>query len=269
MGQLDGRVALVTGAARGQGRAEAVLLAAEGADIIAVDICGEVMKLAYSPSTPADLAETVRLVESHDRRIVARQADVRDLGALSDAVDAGVAQLGRLDAVVANAGISDWGRVWELTETQWRTMIDVNLTGVWHTLKATIPAILAGGAGGSIVITSSVAGLKALPAQAHYTSAKHGLVGLTRAAAIELGEFNIRVNSIHPWGVDTAMANEDHTIETIMAEHPNYAMSFGSPLAAPIATPHDIAQTVLFLISDASSRITGAQIPVDMGATKV
>jgi SDR family mycofactocin-dependent oxidoreductase len=269
LGTLSGKVALITGAARGQGRAEAALLAEMGADIIAVDVCGKVGELAYPPSSEEDLAQTVRLVEAADRRIVARVVDVRDFESLQAAVDTGVAELGRLDAVIANAGISDWGRLWELTELQWQTMIDVNLTGVWHTLKATIPTLIAGGVGGSIVITSSVAGLKALPAQAHYSSAKHGLVGLTRAAAIELGEYNIRVNSIHPWGVSTPMATEDKTIERIFNEHPHFASSFSSPLAVPISSPEDIAQTVLYLVSDASRCVTGAQLPIDMGATKV
>ncbi|HEV7466607.1 MAG TPA: SDR family NAD(P)-dependent oxidoreductase, partial [Candidatus Dormibacteraeota bacterium] len=169
MGRVEGRVALVTGAARGQGRAEAVLLAAEGADIIAVDVCAEVLPLGYPPATPADLEETARLVEERGRRVVARRADVRDHAALTAAVDAGVAALGRLDVVVANAGICGWGRVWELTQEQWRGVIDTNLTGVWHTLKATVPILIAQGMGGSVIVTSSVAGLKSLPFQAHYS----------------------------------------------------------------------------------------------------
>jgi NAD(P)-dependent dehydrogenase (short-subunit alcohol dehydrogenase family) len=147
-------------------------------------------------------------------------------------------------------------------------MIDINLTGVWHTLRASIPHMIAGERGGSIILTSSVSGLKALPAQAHYVSAKHALVGLAKASAIELGEYNIRVNTIHPWGVDTPMGHDD-TIYTLFERHPHYAASFASLLPIQLATPDDIADTVLFLASDDSRCITGAQLPVDMGATKV
>lgn len=269
MGRVEGRVALVTGAARGQGRAEAVLLAAEGADIIAVDVCTEVLAVGYPPATPADLEETVRLVESHGRRVVARHADVRDLAALQAAVDAGVAELGGIDIVVANAGICHWGRVWELTEEQWRAVIDTNLTGVWHTLKATVPTLIAQGRGGSIIVTSSVAGIKALPHQAHYSSAKHGLVGLTKSAAIELGEHGIRVTSIHPWGVATPMAMEDRTAMTILADTPQYAASFGSILPMMISSVEEIAELVVFLASDAARSMTGSQLVVDAGATSV
>jgi SDR family mycofactocin-dependent oxidoreductase len=270
MGCLEGRVALVTGAARGQGRAEAVVLAREGADVIAVDICGPVRPLTYPPATVGDLEETTRQVEAEDRRILARRADVRDLTALEGVVAEAVEMFGGIDVVVANAGISDWGRVWELTQDQWRDMIDVNLSGVWHTLKATIPGMIERGKGGSIVITSSVAGLKSLPAQAHYSAAKHGLVGLAKSAAIELGEYGIRVNTVHPWGVATPMAEEDHTIEKLLADHPAYAGSFGSILTnVGLARPEDIAGAVLYLASDAARCVTGAQLPVDMGATKV
>ena len=260
----------MTGAARGQGRAEALLLAEEGADVIGIDVCAPLPTTAYPPSTPEDLAETARLVEAQGRRFVAAQVDVRDYAALEHAVADGVARLGRLDVVVANAGISAWGRVWELTPEEWQVMIDINLTGVWNTLRTTIPLMIEQGEGGSIIITSSVGGLKALPGQAHYVAAKHGLVGLTRAAAVELGPHNIRVNSIHPWGVDTPMGGGRHHVDALVAQSPSYGISYSAPLASPrVATPRDIALTVLYLASDESRCVTGTQLPVDMGATKV
>ena len=269
MGRVEGRVALVTGAARGQGRAEAALLAAEGADLIAIDVCAEVLPLGYPAATPADLEETARLVEAQGRRVVARRADVRDLAELAAAVDEGVRALGGLDIVVANAGINDWGRIWEIDEERWRAVIDTNLTGVWHTLRATVPILIEQGRGGSIVVTSSVAGLKSLPLQAHYSAAKHGLVGLTKTAAIELGEHRIRVNSIHPWGVDTPMATEDRTAMEILASNPRYAASFGSILPMMLSGVDEIAELVLYLASDMSRSVTGAQLVIDAGATTV
>jgi SDR family mycofactocin-dependent oxidoreductase len=270
-GRVAGKVALVTGAARGQGRAEAVLLAQEGADVIGLDLCAPVPGTPYEGATPADLAETARLVEAEGRRFVTARADVRDYPAMERAVAEGVATLGRLDIVVANAGISTWGRVWELSPEDWQVMIDINLTGVWTTLRTAIPPMIDQGQGGSIIITSSVGGLKALPGQAHYVAAKHGLVGLTRAAAVELGPYDIRVNSIHPWGVETHMSAGAHRyLDELVAAEPSYGVSYSAPLASPrVASPRDIALTVLYLASDDSRCVTGAQLPVDMGATKV
>ena len=266
---VAGRVALVTGAARGQGRAEALLLAAEGADVIGIDVCAPMQTVSYRAATPEDLETTARLVEEKGRRFVAAQVDVRDAEGLQEAVRRGVEELGRLDIVVANAGISTWGKLWELSPEQWQVMIDVNLTGVWHTLRAAVPIMIEQAQGGSIIITSSVGGLKALPGQAHYVAAKHGLVGLTRAAAVELGPYGIRVNSIHPWGVDTEMVHGSN-IEQHLADNPSYLASYSSVLTDPaVASPDDIAQTVLYLASQQSRCVTGAQLPVDMGATKV
>jgi SDR family mycofactocin-dependent oxidoreductase len=269
MGRVDGKVAFITGAARGQGRAHACRLAEEGADIIAIDVCREVAPIAYSAATPQDLKETCRLVEELGARIVADEVDVRDSEGLARVCERGVRELGRLDIVVANAGINNWNRFWEMPEEQWQTLLDVNLTGVWRTLKAAVPIMIEQGQGGSIILISSVAGLKALPAQAHYVTAKHGLVGLCRAAAIELGPYNIRVNSVHPWGVDTPMGH-DETIMDLFQRFPTYAASFGSILPQPaVATPRDIADAVLWLASDESRTMTGAQIALDKGATKV
>jgi len=203
-GRVAGKVAFITGAARGQGRSHAIRLAQEGAEIIAVDLCGQVPTVPYEMSTPDDLAETVKEVEALDRRIVATQADVRDYGAVKAALDDGVAQLGRLDIVAANAGIFSFGTLADMDEATWQDMIDINLTGVWHAVKAAIPHLRAGG-GGSVILTSSTAGLKALPNTGHYNSAKHGVVGLMRTLAHELAPDMIRVNSVHPTAVDTDM----------------------------------------------------------------
>ena len=268
-GALDGRVALVTGAARGQGRSHALRLAAEGADVIVVDVCAAPLDLGYPAAAAEDLDETARLVVKTGQRVVSAVADVRDQAALDSAVRAGVGELGRLDVVVANAGISSWGRFWEMPEDLWLATIEINLTGVWRTFRAVAPTLIEQGQGGSLIAISSVAGIKALPGQAHYTAAKHGLVGLVKAAAIELGPFGIRVNSVHPWGVDTPMAH-DPAVHTMLQRHPTYAGSFGSILTDPaLASPEDISDAVVWLASDASRRVTGIQLPVDMGATTV
>jgi SDR family mycofactocin-dependent oxidoreductase len=270
MGQLEGKVAFVTGAARGQGRSHAVRLAREGASIIAIDVAREVSPhCGYPPATETDLKETVRLLEAEGRPFIVETADVRDSDALDAVLADGVARFGGLDVVVANAGIYNWNRFWEMSDEQWQTVIDINLTGVWRTLKAAVPHMLAAGNGGSIITISSVAGLKALPAQSHYTAAKHGVTGLTKTAAIELGEYGIRVNSIHPWAVATAMA-DDPFIEKTLTAHPNFLVSFGSALPGiPAAEPDDISDAVIWLASDSSRAVTGTQLTVDMGATKV
>jgi SDR family mycofactocin-dependent oxidoreductase len=269
VGALTDRVVFLTGAARAQGRSHAVRLAQEGADVIAVDLCAAPLALGYPPASREDLEETGRLVEKTGRRVVTVVADVRDQAAVEAALDEGVRELGRLDVVVANAGISSWGRFWEMPEQLWLTTIDINLSGVWRTFRAAAPRLISQGRGGSLIAISSVAGIKALPGQAHYTAAKHGLVGLVKAAAIELGPYGIRVNSIHPWGVDTPMAH-DPAVHAMLEAHPTYAGSFGAILADPaLAAPEDISDAVVWLASDASRRVTGIQLPVDMGATTV
>ena len=209
-GRVEGKVAFITGAARGQGRSHALRLAEEGADIIAIDVCEPVGDMPYEFPTEADLAETARQVEALDRRIVTHKADIRDFDALKAAVDDGVAQLGRLDIVSANAGIgSSPYKTWELPNDVWRDMIDVNLTGQWHTVKAAVPHMIHAGNGGAIVLTSSMAALRTYANVAHYTAAKHGMVGLMRVLAVELGEYGIRVNSLHPTQVETPMIMND------------------------------------------------------------
>jgi (+)-trans-carveol dehydrogenase len=268
---VEGKVAFVTGAARGQGRSHALRLAEEGADIIAVDIAGQIDSVPYKMSTPEDLAQTVKAVEALDRRIVATQADVRDYGALKGALDAGVAELGRLDIVCANAGIFSF-TTGELDEQAWRDMIDVNLTGVWHTTKAAVPHLIEGGRGGSMILTSSTAGLKGFPNFAHYVSAKHGVVGLMRTLALELAPHMIRVNSVHPTSVNTDMIQNDATYRLFAPDLENptgeqVAPRFGEMNALPInwVEPVDISNAVLFLASDEARYITGVTLPVDAG----
>ncbi|MEV0360652.1 mycofactocin-coupled SDR family oxidoreductase [Nocardia sp. NPDC050697] len=273
-GRVQEKVAFVTGAARGQGRAHAVRLAQEGADIIAVDVCKPVGGEQIPPSTPADLAETARLVESHGRRIVTAEVDVRDTGALREAVDDGVRQLGRLDIVVANAGIGNGGDTLDNTlEDDWQEMIDINLSGVWKSVKVAVPHILAGGRGGAIVLTSSVGGLKAYPHCGSYVAAKHGVVGLMRTFAVELGQHSIRVNSVHPSQVNTPMSMNEATFRLFAPhkEHPgpeDFApiSQMMHTLPIPWAEPEDIANAVLFLVSDEARFITGVPLPVDAGA---
>jgi len=272
-GKLEGKVAFITGAARGQGRSHAIRLAQEGADIIAVDLCAQVSSVPYAMSTPADLAETVKEIEALDRRIVATQADVRDYGAVKAAVDDGVAQLGRLDIVSANAGIFSFGSLEQLDDATWQDMIDINLTGVWHAAKASIPHLRAAG-GGSIILTSSTAGLKAIPNTGHYNSAKHGVVGLMRTLAQELAADMIRVNSVHPTAVDTDKIQNSATYELFAPDLPEaertkdvLAPRFGvmNLLPIPWVEPVDISNAVLWLASDESRYVTGVTLPIDAG----
>jgi (+)-trans-carveol dehydrogenase len=273
-GRVEGKVAFITGAARGQGRSHAIRLAEEGADIIAVDLCDQVASVPYGMATPEDLADTVKHIEALDRRVVARQVDVRDYGRLKAAVDEGVAELGRLDIVSANAGIFSSGRADEITEESWQDMMDINLTGVWHTCKAAIPHLKAGGQGGSIVITSSGAGLVAGQNMAHYVTTKHGLVGLMRTLALELAGASIRVNSIHPTTVNTDMIRNDATYRLFRPnlEHPTLddaADAFLRLNALPVkwVEPVDISNALLFLASDEARYITGVTLPIDAGCT--
>jgi (+)-trans-carveol dehydrogenase len=269
-GRVEGKVAFITGAARGQGRSHAIRLAEEGADIIAVDLCQQVDSVPYAMATPDDLAQTVKEVEALDRRIVATQADVRDAAALQQAVDAGVAELGRLDIVCANAGIFSFTTE-ELQEQMWQDMIDINLTGVWHTTKATVPHLLQAG-GGSIIMTSSTAGLKGFPNFAHYVAAKHGVVGLMRTLAVELAPQMVRVNSVHPTSVNTDMIQNDATYRLFAPDidsptREQVAERFGAMNALPIdwVEARDISNAVLFLASDEARYITGVTLPVDAG----
>ena len=263
-------MAFITGAARGQGRAHAIRLAREGADIVALDICSPVSgSISYPAATPEDLADTVRAVEAEGRKVLAREVDIRDDAALRQLVSDGVEQFGRLDILVANAGVLSWGRLWELTDEQWDAVVGVNLTGTWRTLRAVIPAMIEAGNGGSIVVVSSSAGLKATPGNGHYSASKHGLVGLTNTLAIELGDFGIRVNSIHPYSVDTPMIEPDLMMQ-VFKEHPHYVHSFGPMPLQPngFMAADEVADVVVWLAGDGSGTLTGAQIPVDKGVLK-
>ncbi|HYR17129.1 MAG TPA: mycofactocin-coupled SDR family oxidoreductase [Mycobacterium sp.] len=273
-GRVEGKVAFITGAARGQGRAHAVRLAQEGADIIAIDICKQIASVQIPLSTPEDLAETADLVKGHNRRIYTAEVDVRDYDALKAAVDAGVEQLGRLDIIVANAGIGNGGATLDKTsERDWTDMIDVNLGGVWKTVKAGVPHILAGGRGGSIILTSSVGGLKAYPHCGHYVAAKHGVVGLMRTFAVELGAQNIRVNSVHPTNVNTPLFMNDGTMKLFRPDLENPGPDDMKVVGQLMHTlpigwvePEDISNAVLFLASDEARYITGVTLPIDGGS---
>lgn len=271
MGRVSGKVAFITGAARGQGRAHAVRLAEEGADIIAVDLCGQ-MDVPYEMGSADDLAQTAKEVEALDRRIVAEQADVRDLAAMQAVVERGMAELGAIDIVVANAGIFTTAPTAEMSPEMWKDMIDVNLTGVWTAVRAAIPGMIKNGAGGSVVLISSTAGIKGFPGMAHYTAAKHGVVGLMKALAGELGPNRIRVNTIHPSAVDTTMIMNDTMYKLFLPhlESPGreeYGQIFETLHLLPQrwVQPRDISNAVLFLASDDAQFITGQQLKIDLG----
>jgi (+)-trans-carveol dehydrogenase len=273
-GRVEGKVAFITGAARGQGRSHAVRLAQEGADIIAIDICKQIDSVRIPLSTPEDLAETADLVKGLNRRVYTAEVDVRDYDALKAAVDSGVEQLGRLDIIVANAGIGNGGATLDKTgEGDWTDMIDVNLAGVWKTVKAGVPHILEGGRGGSIILTSSVGGLKAYPHTGHYVAAKHGVVGLMRTFAVELGQHNIRVNSVHPTNVNTPLFMNEGTMKLFRPDLENPGPDDLKVVAQMMHTlpigwvePVDISNAVLFLASDEARYITGVTLPIDAGS---
>jgi SDR family mycofactocin-dependent oxidoreductase len=264
---LKGKVAFITGAARGQGRAHAVRLATDGADIIAVDLCDQIASVPYPLANSDDLAATVKLVEDTGARIVAKEADVRDRASLSAAVQAGVDELGRLDIVVANAGIAPM----QSGDDGWRDVIDVNLTGVYNTIKAAIPTMVKQGTGGSIVLISSAAGLAGVGSpdagSVGYAAAKHGVVGLMRVYANLLARQNIRVNSIHPTGVETPMIDNDFTRGWLaqMAAAVDNPGTLGNALPVEVLQPEDIANAVAWLVSDQARYITGVTLPVDAG----
>ncbi|HEY3629648.1 MAG TPA: mycofactocin-coupled SDR family oxidoreductase [Jatrophihabitantaceae bacterium] len=265
-GRVEGKVAFITGAARGQGRSHAVRLAEEGADIIAVDLCQDYDTVAYAMGTADDLAETVKEVEALDRRIIASQVDVRDRDALKKAVDDGVAQLGRLDIVSANAGICTVQSWDEVTPQIWQDTLDTNLTGVWNTMVATTPHLIAAG-GGSIICTSSTAGIKGLPFLAPYVAAKHGVVGIARTMANELARHKIRVNTVHPTGVDTPMTTGLGGLEGLINSDPELGPMFMNTFPVEIVDARDISNAVLFLASDEARYVTGLEFTVDAGNT--
>ena len=275
MGMLEGKVAFVTGAARGQGRSHALRMAQEGADIIAVDLCGQIDTVPYPMATPEDLAETVRQVEALDRRIVATQADVRDGAALQAAVDDGVTQLGKLDIVAANAGIASYAAIEDISDEMWDDMIGTNLSGVFKTVRAAVPHLKANENGGSVVLTSSTAGIMGMAHLAHYVAAKHGVVGLMKVFAIELAPHMIRVNSVHPTTVNTDMVQNQGTYDlfrpdlapgTATQDDAGDAFLTLNLLTVKWVEPVDISNAVVFLSSDMARYVTGVQLPVDAGS---
>jgi SDR family mycofactocin-dependent oxidoreductase len=274
VGTLEGKVAFITGAGRGQGRSHAVRLAKEGADIIALDICADAVEtVPYGLSTSADLEETVALVEATGRRIIAGEADVRDLGQVQKVVDAGLGELGRIDVVCANAGVGSWSVSWEMSEQLWKDMIDVNLTGVFHTVRAAVPSMVERGEGGSVVLTSSTAGLIGYQNTAHYTAAKHGVLGLMKVLAQELAPHHIRVNAVCPTTVNTPLVINDATFELFAPDAVNpgpddVREAFAGLNAMPDVPwiePSDVSEAVAWLSSDAARYVTGIALPIDAG----
>lgn len=273
-GRLEGKVALITGAARGQGRSHAVRMAEEGADIIAVDICRQIETAKYQMPGPEELEETARLVGDTGRRIVTAEADVRSQAELDSAVAAGVEKLGRLDIAVANAGISSIGKGHELTEAQWNDMIDINLSGVWRTTKAAIPVMIECGNGGTVGITSSYAGFTGFPNSAHYVGAKHALVGLMKSIAAEAAPYGIRVNSVHPTNVNTKMIMYQDFYDFFAPDkEPATKEDFAEVCASmqllpdlPWIEPVDISNALIWLATDEARYMTGVALPIDGGA---
>ncbi|MFC8043801.1 mycofactocin-coupled SDR family oxidoreductase [Nocardia sp. NPDC057353] len=272
-GRVDGKVAFITGAARGQGRSHAVRLAQEGADIIALDVCKQLDNVPFPMPTAEDLAETADLVKAAGGRVVTIEADVRDYDAVKAGLDGAVEQLGKLDIVIANAGLAnEGGALVEMREDLWDDMIGVNLTGVWKSVKAAIPHLQANGSG-SIVLTSSVGGLKAYPNVGHYVAAKHGIVGLMRTFAVELGYQNIRCNSVHPTHVSTDMLLNEGTYKLFRPDLENPGPDDLKPicqmfhtLPTPWVDAIDVSNAILYLVSDEARFITGVPLPVDAGS---
>jgi SDR family mycofactocin-dependent oxidoreductase len=268
MGKLEGKVAFITGAARGQGRSHAIRLAQEGADIIAVDICAQIQSVPYPMATPDDLAQTVKEVENLDRRIFSRQADVRDAAALAAAFEAGVAELGPVDIVLANAGIAPMS-IHE-PQSAWQDVIDVNLTGVFNTMETAIPSMIAGGRGGAVVLTSSTAGINGIGGPTRgglgYAAAKHGVVGLMRSYANNLAPHSIRVNSVHPTGVNTPMVVNE-AMQEFLAQDPSLSNAMANALPIDMVEAVDISNAIVWLVSDDARYVTGVTLPVDAGFT--
>jgi SDR family mycofactocin-dependent oxidoreductase len=266
MGRLTGKVAVITGGARGQGRSHAVTLAAEGADVVVCDVPGDIKTIEYPMGTAADLAETVRLVEAHDRRCVPVEGDLRDTAVARAVADRAMAELGRIDILVCNAGVmSASDSTWELTDDQWADMIDVNLTATFKICRAVVPHIIAGERGGAITITGSVGGLRAVAGCTHYDAAKYGCIALMRTLAWELAPHHIRVNVVHPTGVNTDMSNNEW-FGRWLNEHEDLAEPMrGNRMPVDVIQPEDVSKLIAFLVSDDARYITGVEHRVDAG----
>lgn len=274
MDRFKGKTVFVTGVARGQGRQHAVRFAREGAHVIGLDIADTIPTVHYPSAGKADLDETVRLIEEVGGQSVIHQGDVRDQEAVTRAVEAGIERFGRIDVVLPTAGITSLGRLWELSDEQWDELIGINLTGVWRTLRATIPHLIAGGNGGSIVLTGSIAGLMGMPGLAHYAASKHGVNGIMRSLANELAPQGIRINSVNPTNVATPMILNDVTYQHFRPDVPGAtqedamaAFSSYNLLQTPWVEPDDVSNAVLWLCSDEARYLTGVALPVDTGTT--
>lgn len=273
MGRFDGKVALITGAARGQGRSHAIALASEGAQIIACDINKQIETVPYAMATPADMNETIKLVEEQDQRILFREADVRDRSAMQEVIAEGIAEFGHIDIIAANAGIADTVSAVDMTQEAWDDQIGTNLTGVWNSIQPALKPMIERGQGGSIIITSSLYGVSAPPANlAHYVAAKHGVVGLMRALANELAEHSIRVNTVNPTYVHTDMVENDAFYSAFNPDAPtkeNFLATLRELNSLPFSwmDPSDITAAVLYLASDGARYVTGHTLMVDGGAS--
>jgi SDR family mycofactocin-dependent oxidoreductase len=272
MGRVEGKIALITGAARGQGRSHALRLASEGAQIIAVDVCDQIASVPYPMSAAEDLAQTAKLIEELDQRAITCQADVRSSEQMRAAVEIGLAEFGHIDIVCANAGINSLAQTQDITDDEWQDMLDVNLTGVWRTVKAVLPSMIERNQGGSIIMTSSIFGLSGSAGLSHYSAAKHGVVGLMRSMVNEVSKYKIRVNTVHPTTVDTDMCQNEMTYKLFCPEieHPTKAdcaerMRTMNAMDLPWVDPIDISNAVLYLASDEARYVTGVTLPVDAG----
>jgi SDR family mycofactocin-dependent oxidoreductase len=276
MGRVDGKVALITGAARGQGRAHAKRLAEEGADLILLDICRPVPGVRYPCATEEDLAETIEMVSRIGRRVVAHKGDVRNSDDVDKVVTDGLQAFGHIDVLVGNAGVALLAPGWEITEADWQTQIDINLTGSWRVAKAVIPSMIEAGKGGSIIFTTSGVVAGGVGNMAHYSAAKHGLIGMSKELALELGPHGIRVNTLQPTAVSTLMMDnevmwnlftpgQDDASPEVRRQKMLDILSRTHPLGIPWIESEDLANGVLFLASDESRRVTGTALTIDAG----
>jgi (+)-trans-carveol dehydrogenase len=271
MGKLDGKVALISGGARGQGRSHAVTLAREGADIVIFDICKQLPTVEIPMARPEDLEETARLVEQTGRRVIAMHGDVRDTASVNAVVEAALADFGHIDIVVANAGIDSIAPTTTMADEVWDEMIAVNLTGVFKTVRAALPAMIERNQGGSIVVTSSCAGLTPYPNHIHYVTSKFGVIGIVKSLALELAHYRIRANAIAPAAVRTDLC-VNPVLFNLFTGNPDATEEEAVPvfkslnlIDEPWVEPSDVSNALLWLVSDDARFVTGITLPVDLG----